>query len=134
MKKRINWAVVGTGGITHAFVQGLRVAEGAHIRAVVSRSAEGAANFAAQYGIPKTYADFEAMLNDDDIDVVYLGVPHSAHKELALPAFNAGKAVMDCLREGKQECEIMPPEESLHIAQIMDEVRASWGFRYPREK
>ncbi|MDR0589128.1 MAG: Gfo/Idh/MocA family oxidoreductase [Spirochaetaceae bacterium] len=94
MKKRINWAVVGTGGITHAFVRGLRAAEGAQVRAVVSRSAAGAASFAEKYDIPKTYTDFEAMLNDDDIEVVYLGVPHSVHKRLALPAFTAGKAVL----------------------------------------
>jgi predicted dehydrogenase len=94
MKQRIHWAVVGTGGITHAFVRGLGAAEGAHIQAVVSRSAERAADFAAKYGIPKTYTDFEALLNDGDIDVIYLGVPHSVHKELALSAFNAGKAVL----------------------------------------
>jgi predicted dehydrogenase len=44
------------------------------------------------------------------------------------------EAVMDCLREGKLECALMPPEESLNIALIMDEIRAAWGFKYPQEQ
>jgi predicted dehydrogenase len=94
MKKEINWAVVGSGGISHAFARGLRAAGGARLLAVASRSREGAEGFAARHGVPKTYTEYDAMLNDGDIDVVYLGVPHTAHKALAIAAFNAGKAVL----------------------------------------
>ncbi|MDR0377709.1 MAG: Gfo/Idh/MocA family oxidoreductase [Spirochaetaceae bacterium] len=94
MKKIINWAVAGTGGISNAFVQGLQDAEGAKPYAVVSRFKENAERFAAKYGVEKTYTRFDAMLDDSKIDVVYLGVPHSAHRELAIAAFTAGKAVL----------------------------------------
>ena len=94
MKKTINWAIAGTGGISNAFVQGLRVAEGARALAVVSRSKENAERFAAKYHIPKAYAGFDAMLEDPEIDVIYIGVPHSAHRDLAIRAFAAGKAVL----------------------------------------
>lgn len=94
MKKTIRWALAGTGGISNAFARGLRAAEGAQAFAVVSRSKENAASFAARHGVQKTYVDFDAMLNDADIDIVYLGVPHSAHRELAIRAFKAGKAVL----------------------------------------
>jgi hypothetical protein len=40
---------------------------------------------------------------------------------------------MDCLREGKTECGVMPLDESLVIALIMDEIRRQWGFTYPGE-
>jgi predicted dehydrogenase len=43
------------------------------------------------------------------------------------------EAVMDCLREGKTECDVMPLDESLVIARIMDEIRRQWGFAYPGE-
>jgi predicted dehydrogenase len=94
MKKIIHWAFAGTGGITNAFIQGLKNAEGANPFAVVSRSRDRAERFAAKYGVEKTYADFDAMLEDSKVDIVYLGVPHSAHKELAIKAFTAGKAVL----------------------------------------
>jgi predicted dehydrogenase len=94
MKKIINWGLAGTGGITNTFVRGLKVAEGARVLAVASRSKENAERFAVKYGVQKAYTSFDAMLENRDIDVVYLGVPHTAHRELALKAFAAGKAVL----------------------------------------
>ncbi|MDR0707939.1 MAG: Gfo/Idh/MocA family oxidoreductase [Treponema sp.] len=94
MKKTINWAVAGTGGISNAFILGLKEAEGANAIAVVSRSTNNAENFAAKYGVAKAYDNFDAMLDDPGIDVVYLGVPHSVHKDMAIRAFKAGKAVL----------------------------------------
>jgi hypothetical protein len=44
------------------------------------------------------------------------------------------EAVMDCLRAGHTESEVMPLDESLVIAEIMDEIRRQWGFLYPQEK
>jgi hypothetical protein len=38
-----------------------------------------------------------------------------------------------CLREGKRESAIMPLDETLAIAQLMDQARAQWGLRYPME-
>ncbi|MDR1030160.1 MAG: Gfo/Idh/MocA family oxidoreductase [Treponema sp.] len=48
---------------------------------MVSRSKHNAENFAAKYGVPKVYDNFDAMIDDPGVDVVYLGVPRSAHKE-----------------------------------------------------
>jgi predicted dehydrogenase len=94
MKETINWVVVGTGGISNKFVLGLKDAEGARVRGVVSRSKEAAEKFAAQYGIEKSWDNYEAMLNDRHTDVVYIGVPHTFHKELGIKACRAGKAVL----------------------------------------
>jgi predicted dehydrogenase len=94
MKKTIRWAVAGTGGISNAFVRGLKDAERAELSAVVSRSRERAEQFAAKYNVKKSYADFDALLDDREVDIIYIGVPHSAHKELAIKAFTAGKAVL----------------------------------------
>jgi predicted dehydrogenase len=43
-------------------------------------------------------------------------------------------AVMDCIQDGKTECETMPLHETLEIIKIMDGLRAQWGFTYPTEK
>jgi len=42
-------------------------------------------------------------------------------------------AVMDCLRQGKTECEVMPLDESIQIMETMDGLREQWGFKYPFE-
>jgi predicted dehydrogenase len=94
MEKTFNWALVGTGGITNSFLSGLRAVSGAKIAAVVSRSEETARRFAQQYGIEKAYGDYDAMLGDASIDVIYLGTPHTTHKDYALRAFAAKKAVL----------------------------------------
>lgn len=41
--------------------------------------------------------------------------------------------VINCLRNGKIESEIMPLDESLSIIKVMDELRRQWGLRYPTE-
>jgi predicted dehydrogenase len=94
MKTTINWALAGTGGITNSFAQGLRLAEGASLYAVSSRTKDKAEKFAARHGVQKAFADYGAMLADPKVDAVYIGVPHSAHCELALQALDAGKAVL----------------------------------------
>ena len=41
--------------------------------------------------------------------------------------------VMNCLRAGQLESEIMPLDETLQIMRTMDEIRAQWGLKYPME-
>jgi predicted dehydrogenase len=97
VKKTINWALVGTGGITNSFLAGLRSAEGAVPLAAVSRSRENAEQFAAKYGIQKTYSGadgYDRMLEDPAVDAIYIGTPHSTHKDMAVRAFKAKKAVL----------------------------------------
>jgi predicted dehydrogenase len=94
MKKPINWALAGTGGITRRFAVGLRAAEGAKLAAAVSRSRENAEKLAADFGMEKAYGDYDAMLGDSSIDAVYIGTPHTTHKELTIRALKAKKAVL----------------------------------------
>lgn len=90
----MNWAVVGTGNIVRKFIIGLRHAEGAVLRAVVSRTEEKAKAFALEHGIECWYSDYESVLNDDSVDIIYIGTPHSTHMDYALRALNAHKAVL----------------------------------------
>jgi predicted dehydrogenase len=92
-KNTFNWALVGTGGISNRFLIGLKAA-GANAAAIVSRSMENARDFAARHGIEKAFDNYDKMLEDPDIDVVYIGTPHTTHKHLAVQALNAKKAVL----------------------------------------
>ncbi|MCL2763184.1 MAG: Gfo/Idh/MocA family oxidoreductase [Treponema sp.] len=92
-KDTINWALVGTGGICNNFLAGLR-ATGGQAAAVVSRCREKAQDFAARNSIAKAFDHYDHMLEDTAIDVVYIGTPHTTHKDLAVRALKARKAVV----------------------------------------
>jgi predicted dehydrogenase len=62
--------------------------------AVGSRSADRAAQFAATHGIDRSYASYEAVAGDPEVDVVYIATPQSEHLKLGLLALAAGKHVM----------------------------------------
>jgi len=93
MNKQINWALVGTGGISNKFITGLKATEG-KAAAVVSRNMKNAQDFATQYGIKKAFDNYDKMLEDNTIDVVYIGTPHTTHKDLTIRALKAKKAVL----------------------------------------
>lgn len=89
----LRWGVLATGGIAHAFTSDLRTA-GLDVRAVGSRTAAGADAFASEFGIPRAHASYDALLADDEVDIVYVATPHPAHAENALSAIAAGKHVL----------------------------------------
>ena len=93
MKETLNWALVGTGGISNRFILGLKAAGGKPL-AAVSRTMANANDFAGRHGVEKTYDDYEDMLNDPSIDIVYIGTPHTTHRDLTIRALNAKKAVL----------------------------------------
>lgn len=94
MEKELGWALVGTGHIVEKFAAGLRLAEGVGSVCVVSRSEERAQAFAQAHGLRKGYGSLEAALADSQVDLVYVGSPHSAHMPQAEQALRAKKAVL----------------------------------------
>ncbi|GII28302.1 Gfo/Idh/MocA family protein [Planotetraspora mira] len=90
----LRWAIIGTGGIASAFAEDLRLSDAGEVVAVVSRSAERAEAFAAKTGAARFSADQAELLASDDIDAVYVAVPHSGHRDAAVAAIEAGKAVL----------------------------------------
>lgn len=91
---RIRWGISSTGGIANAFAKALARVDDAHLVAVSSRTQERAAAFAAEHGADRAYESLEAMLADEDVDVVYIASPHSEHCREALAAVGAGKHVL----------------------------------------
>lgn len=89
----LRWGILATGGIAHAFTSDLRTA-GLDVRAVGSRSAAGAQAFASEYAIPRAHASYESLVDDEDVDIVYIATPHPMHAENALRAIENGKHVL----------------------------------------
>jgi len=90
----IKWGVIGLGKIAHKFVQGLAEVENAELYAVASRSEDKAKAFAAQYNIPKAVAPYSALLDLQEVDIVYISTPHNLHYENTKMCLEAGKAVL----------------------------------------
>lgn len=94
MSNKIRWGILGTGFIAKEFALGLATVPEAEIVAVASRSLKNAQAFAGQFKIPKAYDRYEDLVNDANVDVVYIATPNNRHKDDCILSLNAGKAVL----------------------------------------
>jgi predicted dehydrogenase len=62
--------------------------------AVAAREADRSASFAAQFGASHSYGDYRSLVEDPDVDIVYIATTHPFHREQALMAIEAGKHVL----------------------------------------
>ena len=90
---RARWAVLGAGGISGDFVRALANARLGTLHAVGARDGKRARAFAAEHGAPIA-GTYDEILARDDVDAVYIGTVHTTHRDLALAALAAGKAVL----------------------------------------
>ncbi|NQX13258.1 Gfo/Idh/MocA family oxidoreductase [Microbacteriaceae bacterium VKM Ac-2855] len=90
----LRWGILAPGGIATSFATALRAHTDQRIVAVGSRSAERSATFAERFGVDRSYASYEAVVQDPEVDVVYIASPHSEHARQALLAIAAGKHVL----------------------------------------
>lgn len=89
----VRWGILATGNIAHSFAQDLALLPEASFAAVASRRLPAAQKFAEPYGA-NAYGSYEELVEDPDVDVVYVATPHALHKENTLLAFDAGKPVL----------------------------------------
>jgi predicted dehydrogenase len=92
--KKFKWGILGPGRIAHQFANGLKVIDDASLYAVASSKIERAKEFADEYGGAKTYNSYEVLVNDPEVDGVYIATPHRFHFENVMLALNAGKPVL----------------------------------------
>ncbi len=88
------FGIIGAGLIAARFCDAVNHVKGAVVAAVASTSADRAAEFAARCRLPAWYASYEAMLQNADIDAVYIATTHNFHKENILSALSYGKHVL----------------------------------------
>lgn len=90
----IKWGFIGCGEVTEiksgpAFSE----VEGSSVVAVMSRTEERARAYAIKRGIPKWYTDAQELIDDPDVNAVYVATPPSSHATYAIMAMKAGKPV-----------------------------------------
>jgi predicted dehydrogenase len=98
--------IVGAGGNTRArHIPGFRAIPGVEIAGVVNRTPESTAKAAAEFGIPKTYPDWQSLVNDPAIDAVCIGTWPNLHCEVTCAALNQGKHVLTEARMARNAAE-----------------------------
>lgn len=94
MSQLIRWGILGTGKIATAFATALRDTPGAKLVAVASRSVDSATRFGAKFGVERCHGSYQALADDDQVDVVYIGTPHPMHHENAMMCLHGRKAIL----------------------------------------
>jgi predicted dehydrogenase len=90
--KIIRWGIIGCGDVTERKSgPAYQKTEGFVIKAVMRRDAEKAADYARRHNVEKFYTDGDALINDPEIDAVYIATPPDTHKYYALKVAEAGK-------------------------------------------
>ncbi len=90
----LRWGILGAGSIANRFCSDVKPLSDHKIAAVGSRDKAKADTFADKYEIRNRHDSYESLVADPDVDVIYVATPHPFHKEHALLALRAGKAVL----------------------------------------
>jgi predicted dehydrogenase len=110
MAKTIRWGIIGVGDVCEVKSgPGFQKAKNSELVAVMRRNGEKAKDFAERHGVPKWYDDADVLINDDDIDAVYIATPPYAHKNYVEAVANVGKSVFveKPMALSQHECQIM---------------------------
>ncbi|MFZ5988115.1 MAG: Gfo/Idh/MocA family protein [Bacillota bacterium] len=94
MGKKIKWGIMGCGKIAHSFAEDLKVLPDAELYAVASKTPGKAEGFAGTYGIQEFYQNYVELVNNPNIDVVYIATTNNLHYDNALLCLNHGKHVL----------------------------------------
>lgn len=95
MTDRLGWGILGCGWIaTEAIAPAIQWSNNGRLVAVGSRTQQAAESKAREIGAHRAYGSYEALLEDRDIDAVYIGLPNGLHEEWALRCAAAGKHVL----------------------------------------
>ena len=127
MEKTINWGIIGCGDVCEvksgpAFSK----VTGSRLVAVMRRDGAKAKDYAERHGVPKFYDKAQHLINDDDVNAIYIATPPSSHEQYLEEALKAGKPVYvekpvtldvasceknDCIRKkiwSKSKCGTLP--------------------------
>jgi predicted dehydrogenase len=115
----IRWGIASTGKISTAMAEALATIDGAEIVAVGSRTQSAADEFAVTHAIPHAHGTYAALWADADVDVIYVGSPHSEHRSMTIAALDAGKHVL---------CEKAFAINTAHATEMIDAARRNDRF------
>ncbi|WP_073093824.1 Gfo/Idh/MocA family protein [Cyclobacterium lianum] len=90
----VNWGVLGAGDVCEKkSAPAMQKIKGSRLVAVMRRNGEKAADYARRHGVSKWYDDADDLINDPEVNAIYIATPPHAHMELTIKAATAGKPV-----------------------------------------
>lgn len=110
MSDVVRWGIIGCGNVTELKSgPGFQKATGSELVAVMRRNGDLARDYAKRHGVSVFYNDAQELIDDENVDAVYVATPPSSHMEYALAAIKAGKPVYveKPMAMNYAECEIM---------------------------
>lgn len=92
--KAINYGILGPGHIASAFCKALTREPNSRVYAIASRDSQRSADFAREFDAVKWYGDYDSLVADPNVDVIYIATPHSFHEQQALLCLRHKKPVV----------------------------------------
>lgn len=111
----VNWGIIGCGNVTELKSgPAFNKVEHSRLVAVMRRNAALAQDYAERHGVPKWYSDASELINDPEVNAVYIATPPDTHASYAIAAMKAGKPVYveKPMARNYQEC-----REMLHVSE-----------------
>ncbi len=108
--KTIRWGIIGCGDVTEIKSgPGFQLAEHSSLTAVMRRSGHLAEDYARRHGVPRWYDNAQALIDDPEVDAVYIATPTDSHRDYTLAAARAGKPVYveKPMARNHSECQAM---------------------------
>ena len=96
MKKldQINWGIIGVGDVCEVkSAPAMYKLPNSNVVAVMRRNGEKAKDYARRHNVRKWYDDADALLNDSEVNAIYIATPPGSHEEYVLRASNVGKPI-----------------------------------------
>ena len=91
---KIQWGIIGCGDVTELKSgPAFNKVPNSELVAVMRRNAEKAKDYAQRHNVPRWYTDADKLINDPDVNAVYVATPPSSHEQYTIAAINAGKPV-----------------------------------------
>ena len=98
---KIRWGIIGPGSIAHNFADALKQSYSGELISIASRTSSKLEEFGNKYQITKEFRfnDYDALLENENIDAVYIATPHVFHADLSIRAAGKGKHIL-CEKPG----------------------------------
>ena len=105
--RKVKWGVLSTASIAkNCTIPGMLKAENVELVAIAGRNAEKVEKFKNEFGFKKGYVGYDALLEDEEIEALYIPLPNHLHKEWVIKALKAGKNVLCEKPLGLNEAEV----------------------------
>ena len=92
----LKWGIISAGAIAQDFATAMISLKSQYhvLQAVGARSAEDAEKFAKRFDIPSFYGSYDELIQDKEINVVYVASVNKTHRDIVVKALDAGKHVL----------------------------------------